>query len=48
MTPKGGRVKGYAFATAEGQEVLRGASSYEMVLIGEGLTDFLALAIASP
>lgn len=46
--PSGSMVKGTVFADARGIVVLRGRAVAKEVLLGEGLTDFLALSIASP
>ena len=46
--PKGSRAKGTVFASATGCDLLRGASSWERVILAEGLTDYLALSIYSP
>jgi hypothetical protein len=49
LAPTGGRVKGTLFADERGLAVLRGsAPTTQAVIYGEGLTDSLALAIASP
>lgn len=48
MTPKGGKIKGTVFADRNGLQVLRGTWDDPVVVVGEGLTDFLALAITSP
>lgn len=46
--PGGSQVRGSAFADRRGLEILRGGTDRWAVVFGEGLTDFLALAIASP
>jgi hypothetical protein len=46
--PTGSSAKGTAFASARAIELLRsGESSHDIVLLGEGLTDFLALVSAT-
>lgn len=42
MTPKGGKLGGTVFANRAGREVLRGQRPTGVVLVCEGLTDFLA------
>lgn len=49
MTPKGCPTKGTVFADSRGLALLRGENVYaDAVVFGEGLTDAIALAIASP
>ncbi|TAJ23653.1 MAG: hypothetical protein EPO68_02600, partial [Planctomycetota bacterium] len=49
LFPAGGVVKGTVFADERGLRVLRGVEpTATPVVIGEGLTDFLAMAIGSP
>jgi DNA primase len=49
MTPKGALISGTVFADYLGLEVLQGRwGKGRSVILGEGLTDFLALAISSP
>lgn len=49
LFPEGAPVKGTVFADARGLAVLRGSDAERLpVVIGEGLTDHLALTIASP
>jgi DNA primase len=49
MTPKGSSISGTVFADSRGRELLRGElAEGGSVILGEGLTDALALAIASP
>lgn len=46
LFPEGSRVKGCAFANASGLELLRGRVATDRpVVLGEGLTDYLALGI---
>lgn len=47
LFPKGGRAAGTVFADPRGLAVLRGDDTDSPVVLGEGLTDFLALAITS-
>jgi len=46
--PKGTRAKGTVFASGRGQRLLRGEDEGGVVILGEGLTDSLALALCSP
>lgn len=46
--PRGSRVGGTVFANASGLALLRGEHDEELVLYGEGLTDSIAYALASP
>jgi hypothetical protein len=49
LVPRGCRISGSVFADARGRRVLLGdAPEAETVVLGEGLTDYLALTIASP
>jgi hypothetical protein len=48
MVAKGSRVSGTVFADRRGQWLLRGEADDPVVVLGEGLTDMLALSIASP
>lgn len=48
LFPKGSSATGLVFADAPGIEVLRGTWERNRVLLAEGLTDFLALSLASP
>jgi len=49
LFPTGSRAAGTLFASASGVEVLRGAwHGTKRVILGEGLTDYLALATVSP
>jgi len=48
MVPLGSRVSGTVFADRRGQRLLRGEANDPIVVLGEGLTDMLALSIASP
>lgn len=48
MFPEGSRISGSVFADPRGQAVLRGELRELPVLLGEGLTDTLALSICSP
>jgi hypothetical protein len=48
MLPAGSRVAGTMFADRRGQALLRGEAADRTVILGEGLTDTLALTIASP
>ena len=48
MFPEGARISGTVFADARGQAVLRGEQRDLPVLLGEGLTDTLALSTCSP
>lgn len=49
LFPKGAKAKGLAFADRYGVELLRGDRRDAVgVILGEGLTDYLALSIASP
>jgi hypothetical protein len=48
LFPRGGRSSGCCFACSRGREVLKGGGAAAAVLLGEGLTDFLALIITSP
>ena len=48
LFPKGGSGRGRMFASPLGREVLINCSDDHIVLFGEGLTDYLALAIYSP
>jgi hypothetical protein len=49
LLPKGSRARGAVFATRSGRELLRsGVIEGGKVLLGEGLTDFLALSIVAP
>jgi hypothetical protein len=49
LFPKGGKVKGLAFADRRGLDVLRGARADAVgVVLGEGFTDYLGLSVASP
>jgi DNA primase len=47
LFPEGSRATGTLFASQRGLEVLRGGTPDREVLFGEGLTDFLALSVAS-
>ena len=47
LFPAGSKIRALVFANAAGQEVLRGGRVGEDVILGEGLTDFLALSITS-
>lgn len=48
IVPRGSRVAGTVFATAPGLDLLRGAARADhRVVLGEGLTDFLALGAAT-
>lgn len=46
--PAGTRVRGTVFANATGLALLRGERNNDIVLYGEGLTDSIAYALASP
>jgi hypothetical protein len=49
MTPKGSKLAGTVFADAKGLALIRGETlKADTVVLGEGLTDMLALAIGSP
>ena len=48
LVPERSPVSGTVFACAAGEQILRGRSNESRVVLGEGLTDFLALAIHSP
>jgi len=48
LVPAGTRLSGTAFADSRGRQVLFGETQADKVVFGEGLTDMLALAIASP
>jgi hypothetical protein len=47
LLAKGSRARGTVFASRYGLDVLRGSSRSPTVIIGEGLTDFLALSIVA-
>jgi Toprim-like len=47
LVPTGSRITGTVFADRRGQRLLKG-EGVERVILGEGLTDLLALAISSP
>lgn len=46
--PKGSRISGTVFADVRAREVLRGQRDTPAVVLGEGLTDSLALSFSSP
>jgi hypothetical protein len=48
MLPAGARVSGTVFADRRGQALLGGEDASQHVILGEGLTDTLALSAASP
>lgn len=48
LVPAGSRLVGTAFADSRGRSLLADEIDAEFVVFGEGLTDMLALAIASP
>jgi hypothetical protein len=48
LLPKGGSAKGKVFACSRGRDLLRNESTSSVVILGEGLTDYLALSISAP
>jgi hypothetical protein len=48
LVPGGTRLSGTVFADSRGRSLLAGEAEADCVVFGEGLTDMLALAIASP
>ena len=48
LLPKGGSAKGKVFACSQGRALLRNESTSSIVILGEGLTDYLALSISAP